>query len=195
MIEIGKALVSLDVLQKKFCCNLQACKGACCVHGDAGAPLTLEEAGDLEDYADELSPYVSAEGLFSIIEQGAFVRDVDGEIVTPLINNKECAFTVFQDGIASCAIEKAFHDAAVPFHKPVSCHLYPIRIKSFDEFDAVNYDVWDICNPAREEGNRNNQPVYVFVKEALIRKYGVEWFEQLDYAARNLDFGKFDGQE
>jgi hypothetical protein len=192
MIEIGKALVSFDVLQKKFCCNLHACHGACCVLGDAGAPLTIEEAGDLEDYLDELSPYISTEGLLSIIEQGAFVYDTDGEIVTPLINHKECAFTFFRDGIAFCAIEKAFLDLAVPFNKPISCHLYPIRIKSFDEFDAVNYDVWDICNPAREEDSENHLPVYLFVKEALIRKYGTEWFEQLDYAAKNLDFEKYE---
>lgn len=192
MIEIGKALVSFDVLQKKFCCNLDACKGACCILGDAGAPLSLEEAGDLEDYLDELSPYISAEGLLSIIEQGSFVRDSEGEIVTPLINNKECAFTFFEDGIAFCAIEKAYRDGAVPFNKPVSCHLYPIRIKSFDEFDAVNYDLWGICHPAREEGDRNGLPVYLFVKEALIRKYGLEWFDQLDYAARNLDIEKYD---
>jgi len=192
MIEIGKALVSFDVLQKKFCCNLDACKGACCVLGDAGAPLSLEEAGDLEDYLDELSPYISAEGLLSIIELGSFVRDSEGEIVTPLINNKECAFTCVENGIAFCAIEKAYRDGAVPFNKPVSCHLYPIRIKSFDEFDAVNYDVWGICHPAREEGNKNDLPVYLFVKEALIRKYGLEWFDQLDYAARNLDFEKYD---
>ncbi|TSA36871.1 MAG: DUF3109 family protein [Porphyromonadaceae bacterium] len=192
MIEIGKAMVSFDVLQKKFCCNLDVCKGACCVHGDAGASLTLEEAGDLEDYLDELSSYISAEGLLSIIEQGAFTRDLEGEIVTPLINNKECAFTFFEDEIAFCAIEKAFRDGVVPFNKPVSCHLYPIRIKMFEEFEAVNYDEWDICNPARQEGSRNDLPVYQFVKEALIQKYGVEWFEQLDYAAKNLDFKKYD---
>jgi hypothetical protein len=192
MIAIGKGLVSFEVLQKKFCCNLHVCKGVCCVIGDAGAPLTLEEAGDLEDYLDELSPFISTEGIISIIEQGAYVRDVDGEIVTPLINNKECAFTLFEDDIAFCAIEKAFRKGAVPFNKPVSCHLYPIRIKSFDEFDAVNYDLWEICDPAREEGLRNGLQVYQFVKEALIRKYGIEWYEQLDYAARNLDLEKYD---
>lgn len=192
MIEIGKALVSFDVLQKKFCCNLHACKGACCVLGDAGAPLTLEEAGYLEDYLDELSPYISAEGLLSIIELGSFVRDAEGEIVTPLINNKECAFSFFENGIAFCAIEKAFHDQAVPFNKPLSCHLYPIRIKTFDDYDAVNYDIWDICNCARTKGAQEGIPVYQFVKDALIRKYGVDWFDQLDYAAKNLNFEKYD---
>jgi hypothetical protein len=192
MIEIGDALVSFDVLQKKFCCNLHACKGACCVFGDAGAPLTIEESGDLEDFLDDLSPYISAEGLLSILEQGSFVRDDDGEIVTPLINNKECAFTVFENGVAFCSIEKAFQAGAVPFNKPVSCHLYPIRIKAYENYEAVNYDVWNICNPARDEGNQKDIPVYLFVKDALIRKFGSEWFEQLDYAARNLDFKKYE---
>lgn len=195
MIEIGKALVSLDVLQKKFCCNLAACKGACCVHGDAGAPLSVEEAGDIEDYLDELSPYLSTEGLFSILGQGSFTRDSEGDIVTPLINHKECAYAVFREGIAFCAIETAHSADAVPFHKPLSCHLYPIRIKSYDDYDAVNYDTWDICSPAREQGEITGQPVYMFVREALIRKYGLDWFNQLDYAARNLDFEKFKGQD
>ncbi|MFA6484366.1 MAG: DUF3109 family protein [Bacteroidales bacterium] len=192
MIEIGHALVSLDVLQRKFCCNLNACKGACCILGDAGAPLTIEEAGELEDYLDELSPLISGDGLFSIMEQGAFVYDVDGEIVTPLIGNKECVYTLFENGIAFCAIERAYQTGLIHFNKPVSCHLYPIRIKSFETYDAVNYDLWDICNPAREEGAKQEVPVYMFVRDALIRKYGVEWFEQLDYAAKNLDFEQYD---
>jgi len=191
MIEIGKALVSFDVLQKKFCCNLQACKGVCCVLGDAGAPLSIEEAGDLEDYQDELRSFISTEGLMAIIELGSFVYDTDGELVTPLIHQKECAYTVFENGIAFCAVEKAYLAGAIPFNKPVSCHLYPIRIKSYDDFDAVNYDVWEICNAARDEGSLTGLPVYQFVKDALIRKYGEEWFEQLDYAANNLDFKKY----
>ena len=192
MIEIGNALVSFDVLQQLFCCDLPSCKGACCIHGDAGAPLTIEEAGDLEDYLDELSPFITGEGLLAIMELGAFVRDSDGEIVTPLINNRECAYTFFENGIAFCAIEKAHNDQAVPFNKPVSCHLYPIRIKALDDYDAVNYDVWDICNCARDKGIKENVPVYVFVKEALVRKYGQDWIDQLDYAAKNLDFEKYE---
>ncbi len=194
MIEIGKALVSLDVLQEKFCCDLPACLGTCCVQGDAGAPLSAAEAGDLEDYLEELGPFLSTEGLMSIMAQGAFVTDVDGEVVTPLINHGECAYTVFRNGIASCAIEEAWNSQAVQFHKPLSCHLYPIRIKEYDGYDAVNYDRWDICNPARSKGETAGVPVYLFVKDALIRKYGEEWFEQLDYAARNLDFKKFAGR-
>jgi hypothetical protein len=194
MISIDNTLISLDVLQRKFCCNLPACHGACCVLGDAGAPLTIEEAGDLEDYLDELRPYLSTDGLLAIMEYGAFVQDVDGEIVTPLIRKKECAYTSFENGIAFCAIEKAFLAEVVPFNKPVSCHLYPIRIKSYPEYDAVNYDQWDICGPAREEGIRAGVPVYRFVRDALIRKYGQDWFDQLDYAATHLDFSKYEDE-
>ncbi len=188
MLEIGNTLISLDVLQKKFCCNLAICKGACCVHGDAGAPLTIEEAGLLEDYLDELSPYISGDGLLSVMEQGAFVFDVDGEIVTPLIHGKECAYTLFENGIAFCAIERAYHEQAVHFNKPVSCHLYPIRVKSYESYDAVNYDVWEVCNPARDAGDQSGIAVYEFVRDALVRKYGQDWYDQLDYAAKNLDF-------
>jgi hypothetical protein len=193
MIEIGKALVSLDVLREKFCCDLPACLGSCCVHGDAGAPLTATEAGDLEDFQEKLAPFLSEEGLLAILDLGAFVPDTDGEIVTPLINNRECAYTRFREGVAFCAIEDAWNQQAVPFHKPVSCHLYPIRIKEYEAYDAVNYDVWDICGPARRKGAVEGVPVYLFVREALIRKYGEAWFEQLDYAAKNLDFEKFAG--
>jgi len=192
MIEIGKALVSLDVLQKKFCCDLHACKGNCCVYGDAGAPLTMEEVGNIEDNLNNLAPFLTPEGLKSIEEQGPWVFDVDGEMVTSLIESKQCSFTIFENGIAYCGIERAYHAGAVSFNKPISCHLYPIRIKSFDDFDAVNYDVWQVCNPARAEGARQGTPVYLFVKEALIRKYGIEWFEQLDYAAQHLDFKKYE---
>jgi hypothetical protein len=195
MIEIGRALVNFDVVRKKFRCNIHSCKGVCCIHGDAGAPLTVEESGYLEDFIDDLKPYLSKEGFISIKEQGTYVLDIDGEIVTPLIKGNECSYTVFENGIASCAIEKAFHDGAVPFNKPVSCHLYPIRIKEYKEFDAVNYDIWEICSSAREEGIQCDLPVYLFAKEGLIRKYGIEWFEQLDYAAKNLDFDKLSGYE
>jgi hypothetical protein len=193
MIEIGRALVSLDVLREKFCCNLPACLGNCCVHGDAGAPLTATEAGDLEEYLEELGPFLSTDGLMAIMSQGAYVADSDGEIVTPLINHRECAYTRFREGIAYCAIEDAWGKQAVHFHKPLSCHLYPIRIKEYEGFDAVNYDIWDICKPARISGDTGGIPVYVFVREALIRKYGEEWFNQLDYAAKNLDFEKYSG--
>jgi len=194
MLEIGRTLISLEVLSIKFCCNLAACKGACCVYGDAGAPLTIEEAGDLEDYMDELRPYLRTEGLIALLEEGMYTRDIDGELVTTLIKGGECAYTVFENGISFCGIERAWAAGDVPFHKPLSCHLYPIRIKSYEEFDAVNFDEWDICQPALPEGERQGMPVYEFVKDALIRKYGQEWYDQLEYAATHLDIESFNNK-
>jgi len=190
MLEIGRTLVSFEVLRKKFCCDVPVCKGSCCVYGDAGAPLSIDEAGEIEDYLDELRPYLSADGILALLEQGLYVRDLDDELVTPLIRGGECAFSVSENGITRCAIETAHAAGRVPFNKPLSCHLYPVRIKSYEQFDAVNYDEWDICSSAVNEGERQGLPVYLFVRDALIRKYGEEWFSQLDYAAKNLDFGK-----
>jgi hypothetical protein len=190
MLEIDRTLISLEVLSRKFCCNLDACKGACCIYGDAGAPLTIEEAGDLEDYIEELRPYLRTEGLMALLEEGMYTRDIDGELVTTLVKGGECAYTVFENGISFCAIERAFVAGDVPFHKPLSCHLYPIRIKAYEEFDAVNFDEWDICQPALPEGERQGMPVYEFVRDALIRKYGQEWYDQLEYAATHLDIDR-----
>lgn len=195
MLEIDRTLVSLEILCRKFCCNLQACKGSCCVQGDAGAPLTIEETGYLDDYMDELRPYLSTDGIMALLEEGMYVRDIDGELVTTLIRGGECAYTVFEDDISFCAIERAFQAGDIPFNKPLSCHLYPVRIKSYDDFDAVNFDEWDICQPALPEGERQGLPVYQFVREALIRKYGKEWYDQLDYAATHLDLKRLVPEE
>lgn len=195
MLEIDRTLISLEVLSRKFCCNLQACKGSCCVQGDAGAPLTVEETGYLDDYLEELRPYLSTDGILALLAEGMYVRDIDGELVTTLIRGGECAYTVFEEGISFCAIERAFQAGDIPFNKPLSCHLYPIRIKSYDDFDAVNFDEWDICKPALPEGERQGLPVYQFVKEALIRKYGNEWYDQLDYAATHLDLKRLAPEE
>ena len=187
MLEIGKTLVSLDVIQKRFCCNLSACLGACCVHGDSGAPLTGEETEILKRVYKDVSSFMREEGRQAVREQGLSIVDPDGDTVTPLINKGECAFVVFENGIALCAIELAYRAGLISWMKPLSCHLYPIRVKSYKHYDAVNYDKWDICDPAVKKGDEIGLPVYVFVKEALIRAYNEEWFKQLDYAAKNLD--------
>ncbi|MCK9325964.1 MAG: DUF3109 family protein [Bacteroidales bacterium] len=187
MLEIDQTLISFEVLRKQFCCDLKACKGACCVYGDSGAPLTVDETGLLDDHLDDLRPYMRQEGLEAVLEQGLYVTDTDGELVTPLVNGGECAYVVFEDGVALCAIEKAWQDKAIPFRKPVSCHLYPIRIKSYRQYDAVNYDQWDICQPALTLGEKDNVSLHMFLKDALVRKYGEDWFEQLDYAVKHLD--------
>lgn len=190
MLEIGKTLISLDVLQKKFCCNLPACSGACCVHGDSGAPLRPEETVIIEKVYPLVSGFMREEGKKAVSEQGISVVDSDGDTVTPLINKGECAFAVFDQGLTLCAIELAFKEGLIDWLKPLSCHLYPIRIKVYKHYDAINFDTWDICDPAVIKGESIGLPVYVFVKDALIRAYGQDWFDQLDYAGKNLDLDK-----
>lgn len=187
MLEIGKTLISLDVLQKRFCCDLSACKGACCVHGDSGAPLTDDEKDILKKVYPDVKEFMSDKGIKAIEEQGLSIVDSEGDTVTPLINKGECAFVVFENGVSLCAIEMAHKSGKIDWLKPLSCHLYPIRIKSYKSFDAVNFDTWDICDPALTKGRDLNLPVYIFVKDALIRAYGQDWFEKLDYAAKNLN--------
>jgi hypothetical protein len=193
MLEIQDTLVSLELIRKKFCCDLKVCLGGCCVFGDSGAPLTLDETGFLDDHLDALRPYLRPEGIRALLEQGMYVTDMENEIVTPLINGKECAYTFFENGIAFCAIEKAYRAGAIPFNKPVSCHLYPVRLKAYRHYTAVNYDEWEICRPAHDEGESLGILLYRFLEEALVRKFGREWFEQLDYAAKNLQIERHAG--
>ncbi|MFW6018979.1 MAG: DUF3109 family protein [Bacteroidales bacterium] len=179
MIVIDDILVSDFLSEESFCCDLQKCKGGCCVLGDSGAPLEAEEVGIIEDYMDDIKPYMRKEGVAVIEHNGVIEYDDEGCFVTPLVNGEECAFVYFDKGIALCAIEKAWQDGKISFQKPVSCHLYPIRISTFNNRDAVNYHHWDICDPARKLGRKKNIPLYTFTKEALIRKYGKEWHENL----------------
>ena len=191
VIEIGKTLVSLDVFEKKFVCDLAACKGACCVQGDSGAPVEGHEIGEMEEALSEVRSYMRPEGIEAVAQQGTTVIDSDGDITTPLINNAECAYVFFDaEGTAKCAFEQAYRDGKTSFYKPVSCHLYPIRIKRYKRFDAVNYNRWDICKPACDCGEKLSVPVFRFVKNALVRKYGEEWFEQAEAAAILLEQGK-----
>ena len=187
MLEIGKTLVSLDVLSKQFCCDLAACKGACCVYGDSGAPLTEQESQNLERDYSTIAPYMRPEGIQAVEKLGVHLIDEDKDMVTPLVNKEECAYVVFENGVALCAIEQAGRDGVIDWLKPLSCHLYPIRIKKYKHYDAVNFDEWDICKLANEKGKKLGLPAYVFVKDALIRSYGQDWYDQLDYAAKNLE--------
>ncbi len=186
MIQIDRTLVSIDVLKENFKCDLVKCKGACCVHGDSGAPLENHEPDLLKVILPDIKPYLRDEGIKAIEVQGAFVIDQENEYVTPLIDNNECAYAVFDKGVAKCAIELAFIDKKIDFQKPLSCCLYPVRIKKYKNFDAVNYDKWSICDPARELGNKSDIPVFVFVKDALIRKFGKDWYNQLLKVAGKL---------
>lgn len=187
MIQIGDTIISFDVFEKHFLCNLMACKGACCVEGDSGAPLTKEEAALIEKHFPVFSKYLSNEYRETAINAGFSTIDTDGDLVTPLYNNRECAYAYTDEhGITKCAIEKAYFAGEISFRKPVSCHLFPIRITQHASFQAVNYQRLDICQPGRECGTKNKLPLYVFLKEALIRKFGEEWYNELEIAAKHV---------
>ena len=186
MLEIGRAIVSLDVLAKQFACDLGACKGACCEEGDSGAPLEEDELAILEEIYPIVEPYLPEAGRKAIKQQGYSIIDSDGDYVTPLVGNRECAYTIYENGVALCGIEKAYFDGKIQWRKPISCHLYPIRISKYTDFDAVNYDKQEICQSARTCGAKLQLPVYKFLKEPLIRKYGQEWYAQLEEAAAHL---------
>ncbi|MBK7854577.1 MAG: DUF3109 family protein [Bacteroidetes bacterium] len=188
MIAVGKTLLSDDVIEEKFVCDLQKCKGACCVEGVSGAPLSKEETKILEDIYDKVKPYLTERGLKAIKKYGLHLTDDDGDLVTPLVNGKEeCAYTIFENGMALCGIEKAWKDGVVDFRKPVSCHLYPIRITEHKNYDAVNYSEWDLCAPACKLGKKLKVPVYKFLKEALVRKYGHEWYNDLEKVVEEME--------
>ena len=189
MIQIGNVLVSDDVIAKKFVCDLEKCRGACCVGGDSGAPLDVEELEILEAIYDKVEPYLTEDGKKSIKKYGKYLVDSDGDYVTPLVNGDlECAYTTFENGVAKCGIEKAFEAGVIEFKKPISCHLYPIRINKMKSgTEALNYHKWDLCKAACALGKKLDVPVYQFLKNPLVRKYGEKWFEELEYAVKQLD--------
>ena len=187
MIQLGKTLISEDIIENDFVCNLTACKGACCVEGQSGAPLESEETEILAAIFEQVRPFLRPEGVQAIITQGSFVKGDDGEWETPLVNNRECAYVIFDSGgIAKCGLEEAYNRGATTWKKPISCHLYPIRVKEYSQFTAVNYHKWTICDPACSLGNELQQPIYKFVKEALIRKFGEAWYSELERLAGSM---------
>jgi hypothetical protein len=176
------------IFSEKFVCDLSACRGACCLEGESGAPLEFEEIDLLENELENIKPFMSEEGIRRVEETGVFTVDTDGEYVTPLINGRECAFVVFDDnGIAKCAIEKANRAGKTHFPKPISCHLYPIRLTRLKDFTALNYHRWPICDPARTCGAKLEVKVYRFLKEALIRRFGKEYFHKLEQADQLIE--------
>ena len=185
MFQLGKTLVSEDILEKEFVCNLAACKGKCCIDGEAGAPLEENELQKLMEVYPHVKPLLRPEGVKAIEDQGLFITS-EGEYETPLINERDCAYVIFDDNdIAKCGIEEAYNRGKIDWKKPISCHLYPIRIMEYSEFSAVNYHKWPICDDACILGKELRVPVYKFVKEALIRKYGTDWYEELEVVAQN----------
>jgi hypothetical protein len=184
MFQLGKTIVSEEIIENDFVCNLNACKGACCIDGDAGAPLEDKETEILVDIYRDVKPFLNPEGIAAIEDQGAFVKGEDGEWETPLVNGSECAYVIFsEDQTAKCGLEEAYDQGVTTWKKPVSCHLYPIRIKEYTELTAVNYHKWEICDPACSLGVELQVPVYKFVREALIRKFGDKWYGELEKIA------------
>jgi len=186
MFQLGKTIVSEEILERDFVCNLSACKGNCCIDGDAGAPLNAEETKIMEEIYPKVKPYLRPEGIAAIEAQGTWVKGEDGDFETTLIEGKDCAYVIFDGATALCGIEQAYNEGIVSWKKPVSCHLYPIRVKDFSEFTAVNYDKWDICNDACTLGKELQVPVYKFVKEALVRRFGEDWYLELEKVALDL---------
>jgi len=186
MFQLGNTIVSEEIIEKDFVCNLLACKGACCIDGDAGAPLEQSETEILKDIYPKIKHLLRPEGIAAIEQQGTYIVTEFNEFETPLIDGADCAYVIFdKKGTALCGIEEAYNQKVIDWKKPVSCHLYPIRVKDYTEFSAVNYDKWEICDDACTLGKELQVPVYKFVKEALIRKFGEDWYAQLEVVAES----------
>jgi len=180
MMKVGEVLVSDDIRDKEFVCNLEKCKGACCVEGDFGAPLLQEELAILEDIYPKVKKYLSPEGIKEIEKQGTHTIDDEGELCTPIISGRECVYAIYDDKkILKCGIEAAHKAGDIDWKKPISCHLYPIRITKKKDFEAINYHKWHICTPACALGKELQVPVYKFLRDPLIRKYGEPWYNEL----------------
>lgn len=193
MFQIGNTIVSDEIIENEFVCNLSACKGQCCIDGDAGAPLLTDELEILDKIYDTVKPYLRPEGIEAIEEQGKWVIGEDGEHETPLVNGSECAYVIFDGDTVLCGIEQAYNEGLIDYKKPISCHLYPIRIKEYSQFSAVNYHRWHICDDACTLGKELEVPVYKFLKAPLIRKYGEDWYNELDTVA--TEWKKQSGKE
>ena len=179
MIEIDDKIISTEILTEEFCCPLDECRGECCVEGNAGAPLEIEEVDILEEEYENYKPFMTPEGIEVVEREGFMYVDSDGDYCTPLVNDAECAYSVVENGMTLCAIEKAYRAGKTTFKKPISCHLYPIRLNQVGDMIGVEYHRWDICHCARVLGKKLHLPIYQFLKEPLIRRFGQEWYDEL----------------
>lgn len=185
MIDIDDKIVSTDLLKECFACDLGQCKGICCVEGNAGAPLEMDEVDILEEEFSNYKPYMTEAGIKAIEEQGFMVIDCDGDYTTPLVDDAECAYAYQENGITFCAIEKAWREGKCSFQKPISCHLYPIRVAQFSNGTVgLNYHRWAVCRSAVECGKKLGIPVYKALKEPIIRRFGEAFYDQLEEAAK-----------
>ena len=188
LVEIGNKIVSTDVFSEQFTCDLNKCKGACCVKGNGGAPLNENEVDKIQNNIEKIKPYMSKSGIKTVNREGVYYLDEEDTPATKLIDKKECCFVYFDENeIAKCSIETAYKAGDINFNKPESCHLYPIRTKEFNEFTAINYETWDICSPACSLGKSLKVPVYQFLKEPIIRVFGSSFFEELTKVDQELN--------
>ena len=185
MVEVNGVVVSFDVFKEKFLCDLEGCNGACCIEGDAGAPITPDEVKEVEALLPEIWDELLPEAREVINRQGISYYDPSGELVTSIVNGKDCVFTCYDErGCCYCAIERAYRQGRVPFYKPVSCHLYPIRVKRFSTGDyGLNLHRWNICKCAFECGKKNGVKLYRALREPIVRAFGEDFYEQLCQAA------------
>ena len=186
MIQIEDKIISLELFKNHFKCDLSRCFGHCCLYGDAGAPLEDREAELLDSKFSVISKFIDKNGVEAIKKYGVWVLDAEGDLVTPLVDGKECAYSVNDKGIVRCGIENAYYAHAVEFNKPISCHLYPIRISKMDKYTALNYHQWHIFNPAVNLGNKDGVPIFRFLKDAIIRRWGDLFFNELENAYKDI---------
>lgn len=191
MFQINDTIVASDVIEESFICDLSVCKGECCVEGESGAPLEEEEVKIIEDLLPQVWDDISPAAKEIINKQGVAYRDYDGEMVTSIVNGKDCVFTYYDDkGVCKCVIEKAYREGRVDFYKPISCHLYPIRLQKYENFTAVNYHRWNVCKAAVLFGKREGVKIYQFLKEPLVRRFGEEWYKELSLVAEEYNKSK-----
>lgn len=189
IMQIGQVLVSPDIITEMFCCDLDKCHGACCVEGDAGAPVTLDEIAEIEDALDEAWPLMSASAQSVVDRQGVAYTDRDGDLVTSIVAGRDCVFTCYEGPTCLCALEKVCREGRTRFQKPISCSLYPIREKDFGNGTVgINLNRWSVCEPARQKGKQIQLPVYKFLRGPLERRFGKEWYQELCDVAAQLGF-------
>ena len=187
MIEIDDKIVSADLLRECFACDIAQCKGICCVEGNAGAPLEADEVEILEREYPNYKPYMTAEGIESVERQGFMVVDEDGDLTTPLVDDAQCAYSYAEGGVTLCAIEKAYMEGRCSWRKPISCHLYPIRVVKFSNGGVgLNYHRWNVCSSALDCGRRAGVPMYRMLREPIVRAFGEPFFEALEQAEKYI---------
>lgn len=181
ILQVGKVLLSTEIVTEYFCCDLSACHGQCCVDGESGAPLTLDEAAELERLLPTIEDSLSAEARKVIDDQGVAYVDVEGDLVTSIVNGQDCVFTCYEDGCCLCAAERAYREQLTDWCKPISCALYPIREKRLSNgYIGLNYHRWSVCDPARRKGQELRLPLYRFLKVPLTRRFGEAWYKELE---------------